>query len=88
MSTLRDYRHEAILTQEELAQQVGVNKLTIYSWERGETLPRPSHIRKLAEVLGRTPQEIRQAVLVAQEGYRAKEQEKRASLSETTSDAA
>ena len=76
MATLKEMRDKAILTQEELAQAVGVSKMTIYSWERGETSPRPAHIRKLAEVLGRTPTEVREASLQAQSLYRLRKPDK------------
>lgn len=76
MATLKEMRDEAILTQEELAQVVGVSKMTIYSWERGETSPRPAHIRKLAEVLGRTPQEVREASLQAQRLFKLRKPDK------------
>lgn len=62
MQTLKDLREAAFLTQAELAQKCGVSVQTVYSWEKGETVPRFAHIRKLAEVLGKAPQEIFEAV--------------------------
>lgn len=83
MPTLKEMRDEAILTQEELAQRVGVTKMTIYSWERGETGPRPAHIRKLAEVLGQDPKVVRAASLAVQKEYKAKQQAKERGITET-----
>ena len=76
MATLKEMRDEAILTQEELASKVGVSKMTIYSWERGESGPRPAHIRKLAEVLGKAPTEVREASLLAQRLYKLRKPDK------------
>ena len=76
MATLKEMRDEAILTQEELASKVGVSKMTIYSWERGESGPRPAHIRKLAEVLKRTPTEVREASLLAQSLFKLRKPDK------------
>lgn len=66
MPTLRELREEATLTQSELATQVGVSKMTVYSWERGETSPRPAHIRELAKALVKSPQEIKEALKATQ----------------------
>jgi transcriptional regulator with XRE-family HTH domain len=66
MPTLRDLREEATLTQGELAIQVGVSKMTVYSWERGESSPRPAHIRELAKALAKSPQEIKEALKATQ----------------------
>ena len=62
MRTLKDLREGAFLTQAELAQKCGVSVQAVYAWEKGDTVPRFAHIRKLAEVLGKTPQEIFEAV--------------------------
>lgn len=62
MPTLRDLREEAVLTREELAAKCGVSPQAIYYWERGESIPRPRHIRKLAEVFNKSLAEIRQAI--------------------------
>ena len=62
MPTLKALREEALLSQAELADRCGVTVQTIYYWERGETVPRLSHIRKLVEALHKTPAEIREAI--------------------------
>ena len=58
MSTLQKFRELAVLTQAELAEKVGVSATTISHWETGSKRPRASNIRKLAEVLEVTPQDI------------------------------
>lgn len=67
MPTLKQFREEAALTQPELGQLCGVTKQTIWGWETGVVSPRPPHIRKLAEVLGKSVAEIRQAVQATKE---------------------
>lgn len=62
MPTLKALREEALLSQAELADRCGVTVQTIYYWERGVTVPRLGHIRKLVEALHQTPAEIRQAI--------------------------
>lgn len=51
MLRLKMKRLEKGLTQEELAELVGVKKLTISNYERGERNPY-RHLDKIAEVLG------------------------------------
>jgi transcriptional regulator with XRE-family HTH domain len=57
MSKLRDRRKQRFLTQEELADLVGVHPLTVRRWEGGQ-VPQPLHIRQLSEVLEATPIEL------------------------------
>jgi transcriptional regulator with XRE-family HTH domain len=66
--TLRELREAAILTQIELAHQCGVSKQTIWEWENGKARPRPSHIRQLATVLGKSPAEVLDAVKTTMTG--------------------
>jgi transcriptional regulator with XRE-family HTH domain len=49
---LRRVRHEAALTQSELAEVVGVSVASVCRWELGDVLLRSPHARKLTEVLG------------------------------------
>jgi transcriptional regulator with XRE-family HTH domain len=51
MSNLKKLREERLLTQEELAEKVGVTPLTISRWENSKRKPRLKSIRKLAKVL-------------------------------------
>jgi transcriptional regulator with XRE-family HTH domain len=58
MPTLQKLREVAVLTQAEVAEKVGVSATTISYWETGSKRPRATNIRKLAVVLGVTPQDI------------------------------
>lgn len=52
-----------MLTQTELAEAVGVKRYqTIARWEMGKDYPRLPHLRKLCEVLGVSPEELRAAL--------------------------
>ena len=55
---LREWRERRLLTQAELAAKVGVTAGTVNRIERGVHRPRLSTIRKLAEALGVTPDEL------------------------------
>ncbi len=50
-SRLTERRHEARLTQEDLAELVGVSKQTVGFWEQGRRYPTLTHVAKLQEVL-------------------------------------
>ncbi len=52
---LRALRRDAVLTQQELADRIGVQQRMVSKWENGETMPRPSNIRKLAAIFGVEP---------------------------------
>ena len=47
---LKNYRKQAMLTQSELAQKLSVNHRSIVRWEAGETRPRGSQVRGIAEL--------------------------------------
>ena len=53
-SILRKLRKERNLSQTELAEKIGTNLDTVYSWEKGIRNPRASAIRKLTEFFGVT----------------------------------
>jgi DNA-binding transcriptional regulator YiaG len=55
---LRSLRRDAVLTQQELADRIGVQQRMVSKWENGETMPRPTNIRKLAEALEVEPREV------------------------------
>jgi len=67
---LRELRRAQLLTQKELAERVGVWYQTVQGWESGDRQPRPAAMRKLCEVLGVTPAELRAALATedAEEG--------------------
>lgn len=58
MTTLKDLRERALLSQGELAKACGVNRQTIYNWERGLWRPKPEYQRKLVEIFRCTPDEL------------------------------
>ena len=49
---LRKLRKKSGLTQEKLADAVGVSLLTLFRWEKGERSPRIDEIKALAKALG------------------------------------
>jgi DNA-binding XRE family transcriptional regulator len=52
MSTLKELRLEANLTQKQLAQLVGVSERTIIFWEVGSVFPSFEALQSLYQVLG------------------------------------
>ena len=52
------YRHAADLTQQQVADLVGVEHRRYWGWEAGKSVPRYDHQIKLAEVLGVDPDAI------------------------------
>lgn len=46
------------LTQEELAENLGVSRITVHKWESGRTLPRAKRLREVAVALGTTAAEL------------------------------
>lgn len=55
---LRDCRRRRFLTQEELAERLGVSPLTVRRWELGQQEPQPYHLRRLCQELDCSPAEI------------------------------
>ena len=49
---LNDARKQKSLTQEEVAQYLGVTSTAIVKYERGERTPKPKTAQKLGELLG------------------------------------
>ena len=50
-SNLPRLRHGRNLTQEKLAEQIGVHRVTVARWEAGEVAPSPEALFNLAEAL-------------------------------------
>jgi DNA-binding XRE family transcriptional regulator len=48
--TLAAARVNAGLTQQQLADTLGVDKSTVYSWENGKGVPNANHLRKISEL--------------------------------------
>ncbi|MEV6902162.1 helix-turn-helix transcriptional regulator [Amycolatopsis sp. NPDC051372] len=55
-------RKAAGLTQENLAEVMGVDRTTVIRWEAGDYAPLPYQWPKLAKVLGRTADELRELI--------------------------
>lgn len=52
MSRLKELRQEKKLTQQELAKEIGVSKLTILNWEKGEHQIKSEKAQQLAKFFG------------------------------------
>lgn len=52
MNRLKELRKEKKITQEELAQEIGVSKITILRWENGERQIKPEKAQQLADYFG------------------------------------
>ncbi len=55
---LREVRERRFLTQQELADMIGTTKANISRMETGQQRPRPSTVKRLAEALGVSPDEL------------------------------
>ena len=55
---IRELRQRKLLSQRELAERAGVSETTIVKLELGATRPQPRTLRKIAEVLGLSPEEM------------------------------
>lgn len=55
---LKKLRKAKGITQEQLAEQLGVSLMTVRRWEWGNTSPNTSMLRKMADVFGVTPEEL------------------------------
>ena len=49
---IKEYREKKRLTQQELADRLGINRVTITQWETGKSNPRPVIFPKLIKALG------------------------------------
>lgn len=58
LARLKATRERKALTQQELAQKAGVNRVTIARLESGVDQPFPATVRKLADALGVGPEEL------------------------------
>lgn len=58
MARLRELRRRRVLTLEELAQEAGVGRNTIWRLEHGVMGAQPRTIRKLAKALNVEPEEL------------------------------
>jgi DNA-binding XRE family transcriptional regulator len=56
--SLKAARVNAGLTQADLAEKVGVSKLTYWKWETGKSEPKYTQFKKLCEVCGVDKDEV------------------------------
>lgn len=71
MKTLREHRHAAFLSIEDLAKKAGVSTKTIVETEHGRTQPKFRTIRKISEALSVDPMEIEEFAVVGEMGKAA-----------------
>jgi transcriptional regulator with XRE-family HTH domain len=55
---LRTARRSVGLTQKQLADELGVESITVSRWERGATAPSLSRLRRIAELTGTTVSDL------------------------------
>lgn len=55
---VRKIRANQGLTQEQFGKMLGVSKTTIYEWERGLHYPDDKNLKKLADFMDLTPDEL------------------------------
>jgi len=58
VNRIKEHRERRLLTQDELADLLGVTSGTVSSWERGVAKPRLRMIRALAKKLGVSSEEL------------------------------
>jgi transcriptional regulator with XRE-family HTH domain len=58
LARLRTVRLRKALTQQQLAERAGVNRVTIARLEGGKDQPFPTTVRKLADALGVQPEDL------------------------------
>ena len=55
---IKDFRMTKNLTQEEVADALGVQRTTVTMWETGKSVPRTELLPRLAELFGCTVDEL------------------------------
>jgi len=60
--SLREMRLRRMLTQKDLAKRAEVSYQTVQAWEGGQSRPRPAAMRRLAEALEVTPDDLFDAI--------------------------
>jgi transcriptional regulator with XRE-family HTH domain len=61
MRQLQPTRVRRLLTQQQLADRVGVDLNSVQRWEAGLSFPRSQHLARLCQALGVQPDEIVEA---------------------------
>ena len=72
---IANLRKEKKMTQEELAERLGVTNKSISRWENGKTMPDLSLLKKLTEILGITINELLSGEKLTKEEYQEKLEE-------------
>ena len=49
---IKSYRIRAGMTQEELAERLGVSNKLVWSWEKNRTEPKPEAVQKMLQIFG------------------------------------
>ena len=63
LTRLKDVRQRKALTQQQLADRAGVNRVTIARIEGGKDEPFPTTVRKVADALGVEPEDLLEPVV-------------------------
>ena len=58
MNTIKELRLSAGLTQEELAQRLGISPQTVFGWEHGKFAPKGKRLRAVADFFGVSEEDI------------------------------
>ncbi len=58
MTALRNLRKQQNMTQDELAEKLGIGRTTVAMWELGESMPKSKTLRLLSEILNCTVDEL------------------------------
>ena len=66
--TLRDLRERAELSQEDVAEALGVSQPMVHYWEHGKTGVRLETRKALAKLYQRSPEEITAAIIATRKG--------------------
>jgi transcriptional regulator with XRE-family HTH domain len=74
LTRLKDVRQRKALTQQQLAERAGVNRVTIARIEGGKDEPFPTTVRKVADALGVEPEELLEPVARSSGGGSARGQ--------------
>ena len=64
---LKDHRTRCGMTQEFVAESMGVSRQAVSKWENGTTDPSTSNLLKLARLYGITPEELIRSIQPEQE---------------------
>lgn len=59
VQTIREWRYERFLSQEELAERAGLSHALVSHAETGKNRPRPRSLRAIAQALGIEPAQIK-----------------------------